>query len=410
MSNTRIMAGYKVCRKCRFQKPLEELIEVQEGNDKSTRYKCKEDCKSRRTNNRTKALIDKIVMAEEAPDHWEYLYAKQERMIQNLRDGNNLLRRELRQTRRELISWETIDSDREEFNPDPSLFRFDDKPRSDAREASIGVVLSDWHIGKIIDRDQVLGLNEFNYDIAVERVKNLGEAISSVTKIHQNGVDIDGIHLFCIGDLVQGYLRQTDWINCEFTPPEQVARCTELLINLIDELINALNLPIHVVVQGGNHGRLTGMAKVPSSDRVALSYETLLGENLKMAYRNSYGVAVTIPQAYHHLTNIQGKKILSSHGDDIKISNSTLAKGEIGVAPLMLAHYENLRKNIPHDCAIAGHWHNFSNFSNKLLINNCLCGLDTYALKLGYSALQPSQTLFMVDSKYGVNSTWELKL
>jgi hypothetical protein len=230
-----------------------------------------------------------------------------------------------------------------------------------------------------------------------------------IINIQSAKTPIDGIHLFAIGDLIQGYLRHTDWVNCEFTPMEQVAHMTEVLITFIDQLIEHTKLPIHIVLQAGNHGRMSSMAKMPSTDRVALCYETIIGESLKLAYRNEALVDITIPYGYDHITNIKGINVLSHHGDSARVSNKSLARGIAGIAPALCTYYEKLQEFMEFDLSILGHYHCASNLSNKIIVNGSVCGTDPFAFKLGYHE-EPTQVAFLIDSIYGVTSTWNISL
>jgi DNA repair exonuclease SbcCD nuclease subunit len=276
-------------------------------------------------------------------------------------------------------------------------------------KASLCLIISDVHCGKVISENQVMGLNKFNNNILVNRMKKLLDSFLEIIVIQSDKANIDGIYLFAIGDLIQGYLRNTDWVNCEFTPMEQVSSMTEILITFIDLILKHTNLPINLTLQAGNHGRMSSMAKMPSTDRVALCYETLIGESLKLAYRTEPRVEIIIPQGYDHITNIHGIKVLSHHGDKAKVGNKALSKGIAGIAPALVNYYTNLQQFLEFDLSILGHYHCASNLSNKIIVNGSVCGTDPFAFSLGYHEL-PTQIAFMIDSRYGVTTTWNLVL
>jgi hypothetical protein len=65
-------------------------------------------------------------------------------------------------------------------------------------------IWSDWHLGEVVNRAEVNGVNEFNLSIAERRIRALVERIVDLCKNHMTSPRYPGIVVNLIGDIVSG--------------------------------------------------------------------------------------------------------------------------------------------------------------------------------------------------------------
>lgn len=68
-------------------------------------------------------------------------------------------------------------------------------------EAVAFAIATDWHLGSIVDKKMVNGLNEYNVAIAKKRIVRFFENVVSLTNKERQNVSITELVLFLGGDL-----------------------------------------------------------------------------------------------------------------------------------------------------------------------------------------------------------------
>lgn len=124
---------------------------------------------------------------------------------------------------------------------------------SDA-EATFVAVASDWHVEETVDGKTINGLNEYNLDIAAQRIEKFWQSIAKMATIQRAGAKIDRLVLILGGDLMTGYIHEELMENNALSP-------TQTVLWLQDQIASGVNFlskhfgEIVIPCTFGNHGR-----------------------------------------------------------------------------------------------------------------------------------------------------------
>ena len=234
--------------------------------------------------------------------------------------------------------------------------------------AIASLLLSDWHIGTLIDTHH----NQFNMDIAKERIEKLKQETIKYCKLH----NVNQLNINVMGDLVSGVIHITTRLMNQENIVNQTIMCAELLANLINDL--AIEIPfIHVNYTIGNHGRVSPSVKESLDTE---NFEYIVLEFLKLRLKDSNNVFFNKNKVDKEIVlyRVFDKTIACVHGHrERKVYDSVKE----------LSYF--LGQKI--DMVCCGHFHNFS-VKNNVIVNGCLSGSDEYANNLRFNDA-PSQTL-----------------
>lgn len=116
------------------------------------------------------------------------------------------------------------------------------------------LLLGDTHIGETVDKEEVMGLGEYNLDVFARRMKFLAESIKSITVQKLTGYTIDKLIIMMMGDMITGLIHEDIMTGGE-SMVVQVLQGAYVTAQFILEM---QQLFPEVEVEGvlGNHGRL----------------------------------------------------------------------------------------------------------------------------------------------------------
>lgn len=252
--------------------------------------------------------------------------------------------------------------------------------------SSMLVVLSDWHIGAVVD--DVYG-NSYNYEIAKER---LVEYYSKIVDTAKNN-NVTNIIVSCLGDMTEhiSMRKVNQAFESEFTMSEQITKAYDL----IKSLLISLSLEFNVSYCGisGNHDRMNGSKDDNidgDSTMSIINYflkETINKINEEEESKLSYIESDNIN--YSAKIEVNGVKVKLVHGD-----NERSGEGRI------LSSHSAL-DGVIYDLVVMGHIHHFKVKEvgqNRFEVHSgSPMGMNNYAVKGKFSS-SPSQTVILIDS------------
>lgn len=257
-------------------------------------------------------------------------------------------------------------------------------------EAVAFAIASDWHVEETVEKKSVSGLNEFNLDIADDRITKFFQRTQRMTEIQRHGAKIDNLVLVLGGDLMTGYIHEELQETNALSP-------TETVLWLIDRITSGVKFlaphfeRITIPCVYGNHGRTT--KKPRHGTGAANSYEWMMYHILAKALS---GVAdFQISDGYHTYLDVAGQTVRIHHGDGLKY------QGGIGglTIPVEKA-IASWNKGITADLDVFGHWHQ-SQQNPKWICNGSLIGHNAYSIAIKAPFEPPSQTYFLLDKRHG---------
>lgn len=260
-------------------------------------------------------------------------------------------------------------------------------------EAVAFAIATDWHLGSIVSKSMVNGLNEYNLTIAKKRITNFFEGVVSLTEKERQNVSITELVLFLGGDLIDGALHLDTIMSNDIAQPiEQAVICQGLVEAGLNFLLNHGKFKkITVVGVDGNHGRVTQKMHWTSRQGNSLEWYML------------YNIATRFPQlqwqmvhGLHEYVTVYDKVIRFHHGDTIGFG------GINGPYTFLNRKIGEWDKAIRADMSVQGHLHSYIPGSRRWLINGSLIGYSSYAQALGGEAQPPIQAFFLIDKKRGL--------
>lgn len=243
-------------------------------------------------------------------------------------------------------------------------------PRSKpSKQGKQGVVLhlSDLHVGEVVDRDEVMGVNEYNLDIAEARIKRLFSVASILTTTAWPASDAapSKVYILLGGDLISGHGLHPEHAETDAgTAYQQSKWAAEYIASGILTLHVALKthfgkaVPIEVISVVGNHGRMT-FGK-PRTKLVSLqSYDTLVSDFVEAALKAHKTIRHSRPRGFDAYFDVVGWPCLLTHGDRMGSGGGT---GFIGpMATIVKGHRKIIdtehRQRRPVFKVFSGHFH-----------------------------------------------------
>lgn len=251
-------------------------------------------------------------------------------------------------------------------------------PPSDFDTTRLIAVISDWHIGAVVEVDG----NTYNLKVAQRRIDQYIEQILELAR----NKDVKQIDVVYLGDMLEhAYMRNSQAYHAEFPVARQMAIGGRLII----ELLRTLSEEYYVTYQGisGNHDRMNGdknanidgdTGMVVVNEMVELFVESAGIPNLQYVQAKDFSATI----------RVNGKLFKFVHGDLEKRDD----KGKI--------HDHSSRDKVIYDAIVYGHFHHY--FALEVGVDRweIRCGStkgsDDYSERLGVGSA-PSQLAILVE-------------
>lgn len=278
----------------------------------------------------------------------------------------------------------------------------------DKGRSVVGCLVSDMHMGEVIDAAEMDGVNAFNPDICRERMKRYFEAACVVGKRWAADTHCEGALLALGGDQVSGSIHDELAMTNALTSPEQVVAAVEVLAAGIIKLRLAYNR-VHVVSVPGNHSRTTHKSTAKLYSR--LSYDTMIAAMLADRFRGDKNITFQYGPARDQIVPVFGRTVFLTHGDAMGTG------GGQGFAGPMLPIIRGTKKVEAQqarfgrrpDLILHGHFHSSGN-AGSVLSNGALPGNSEYGSVIRASPEPPRQWLFLLHSRWWLRERADIML
>ena len=273
-------------------------------------------------------------------------------------------------------------------------------PSSSAVHKAIAVLmLSDLHLDEVVNLAEMDGINEYNRAIAEERLHRIVESVVKLLKRYVAGVELEGLVLAILGDIITGVIHDELARTNEAPPSASIVYWVPVLASAIRYLRDQLQIPIHVPAVDGNHDRFYG--KPHMKQRALTSLAWVIYNWLADHLDGEEGITFSLTQSAEQVVPVYDTRLMLSHGDSFRS-----AGGVGGLYPSLLKwilrrHDQYGTTSQDFDYALIGHWHQ-TLYGQDFFVNGSLKGYDEYAKQLGFKFERPQQTLFLVTPERGV--------
>jgi hypothetical protein len=259
------------------------------------------------------------------------------------------------------------------------------------------VQATDWHIGEVVEEEQVEGFNAAHYSLACQRVAKFAHAIVKQTELMRNSYTVDECHVLGTADWISGDIHEELCRTNEFPSPVQAVKSGFLLGSFFVGLSAHFKKVTVDLITAGNHDRLT--RKPQSSDGGLNSFGYVACEIAKQHASLCSNVEIRIHTALSAIVNVAGTRYLCTHGDGIKGTWGIPFYGIERKKQKEAMARMNMDVTKHFDKIVIGHFHTALNHEHWL-IGGSLTGTNANDHKEGRHS-RPHQTSWMVHPTHG---------
>ena len=271
------------------------------------------------------------------------------------------------------------------------------KKKKDDHKGIVSLFVSDCHFDEVVEPGEIDGLNAYNRDIAVMRLKKTFENCIMLSRDYLSGLDYEGCSLFLGGDMVTGTIHEELAQSNEAFMPETI-------LFWIDQLAAGIHMlheeygKVHISGVVGNHGRNTRKPRMKG--RVRDNWDWLIYKLLARDFANVPGITFQIPESADCVVELYNTKFLFTHGDQFRGGS-----GISGIlAPLMRGDHRKRKRHMetdmPYDYMLMGHFHQYMN-AKRVLVNGTNKGYDEYAYMGNFDFEPPQQAFWITTPEHG---------
>jgi len=266
-------------------------------------------------------------------------------------------------------------------------------------------LLSDAHVEERVDKQSVNGLNEYNPDIAKDRLNNYFINVLKLINNERQNSTVDTMVLGILGDMISGYIHEELMESNYLSPVQAIIFAQDILISGLTYLSeNGDFKKIVVVCKVGNHSRLSTRKKYSTGYKNSLEYimyHNIIHHITEKGYNN---IQFVFEENEFSYVNIFDKVIGFSHGDHFNY------RGGIGglEIPFKTWLYKS-SENVKADLRCIGHWHTHL-VSSRGIINASVIGFNAFALGCSFKYEPPTQHMQLLDKKRGFTTNHKIFL
>jgi len=280
-----------------------------------------------------------------------------------------------------------------------------DKEKVKDSEEELVLLLSDLHAGEVVIKEELNGLNEYNFDICTYRLKYLADSIRDIVKNKLRGYKFRKLNIFGLGDFVSGTIHEELVASSEGTIVESTINLAYVLAQMILELsVDFEEIKFTGIV--GNHGRLTKQVQYKSR---YVNWDYICYQLLSMFLANQKNVTFNIPKSFWTLETVNNFNFLLIHGDNIR---SNLGIPWYGIRKVVSNLKELLEsKDQRFHYVTLGHFHNLGlldGVKGETMINGSVIGGNEFSIGAMFTSSQACQLFCGVHHKKGVTFRYKI--
>jgi len=279
--------------------------------------------------------------------------------------------------------------------------------QDDVSEEELILNLGDIHAGEVVKAEELDGLNEYDFDILVRRLKYLADSVISIAKNKLSGYTFRKLHILGLGDWISGTIHEELVENADGNVIEWTMNLAYVVAQMIRELATEFE-EIEFVGIVGNHGRLH---KKPRFKARYVNWDFVCYQMLSALLANQKNVSFKIPKSFWAIHEVNKHKFLIIHGDNI---NSSLGIPWYGIQR-MVANLKELlaSKEKYFDYIMLGHFHNYGlldRVKGELIINGSLIGGNEYSVGKMFTSSEACQHFCGVHHKKGMTFRYKVNV
>jgi hypothetical protein len=273
------------------------------------------------------------------------------------------------------------------------------------------LMLSDTHVGQVIQPDQTLGFGGYGFETFLRRLKRLERSVFSILQDHTT-TNVSEIVVAMLGDMLHGNLDHAVEAGQHNTVFTQFYSAGHAIAQFLQNLSHLA--PLRIVTAVGNHTRWGTQKKMPTENRYS-NFDQVLFAYVAALVRDNKRIDFKLDKQPFALFEVQGFQFYGGHGDHLRGGDKALgvpnhAVGRSVSSTVQMFATANRR---PPNFYLFGHLHKpitLPHALGEIIINGGFPGIDNYALMSGFVPSFPSQKLFLIHPKFGRSACYDLRL
>lgn len=275
--------------------------------------------------------------------------------------------------------------------PRPPKWLTPKKPK--AHHATALYLFSDNHFDEVVQASEMRGLNEYNRDIATERLKAWSANAVSYPRDYLTALTWDGAVVALLGDTFSGDIHEELQQTNADTLPGSLLYWSEQICAALERLAS-FHGKVYVCATPGNHGRMSRKPRMKL--RARTNFDWLLAKLVERNFKGDSRFTFDVPESADTTFDIYSTKFYATHGDAAHGGN-----GIGGIWPPIMRLRAKKHQTESFDCMILGHWHQYTP-TRRLIVNGAMKGFDEYAFINGFEFEPPCQAFVVVTPERGI--------
>jgi hypothetical protein len=266
------------------------------------------------------------------------------------------------------------------------------------------LLFSDAHAGEQVNREAVNGLNEYNWQIMLERMQRLAESVRS----HRDhyGVKARKLHIVSLGDGLNGEIHEDAKVSNEYPMAECAVRFGE---DVAEWIVTELEPEFESIELDGVVGNHPRFAQKPRAKVAYDNGDWIATETTRIALKH-HNIPVRAHKAKQAVIEICGRKYLLAHGDGVRTTMAGVPWGGVIRNADRLKALFNLSE-VEVEAIFGGHWHNAQIAESlSVLINGSIKGIDEYSISAFGGGKPAKQLLAAMHPKWGITGVHPIDL
>lgn len=278
--------------------------------------------------------------------------------------------------------------------------------KGDYKPQSLVVLFSDAQIGEKVDLEETQ-LGEYNIEIFKKRVENYYDSIMSITDRHRKTTPINDLHIFMLGDIVEGsqiYRGQGSRITDNLM--DQFFKGKDIVSRFVSEISGNFE-KVNISCVAGNHGRVGRK----DEERFYVNWDYMMYKYMADTMKNHKNLEWNIPKSWWTISKVQNSKFYLTHGDDLVrymgipwYSMERMDNRGTKMLQLIGEDYNHL---------VMGHHHQavmWDGGPGERIVNGSFSSANYYAAKKLHLMTKPKQIIFGVHPDKGISFRYILDL
>lgn len=284
--------------------------------------------------------------------------------------------------------------------------------RSGGSPQSAVLLLSDTHVGQVVEPEQTLGYGGYNLDVFLSRLKRLEQAVHSILSDHVT-TPVSELVVPMLGDMIHGNLNHAVEAGQHHTLFEQFYTAGHALAQFFRSLSTLVPI-VRVYTAVGNHPRWGTQKKMPTDNRYS-NLDHFLYFYVQALTADCPTIMWRLDKQPFAVFDVQGFTFYCGHGEHLRGGDRALGvpAHSIGrhLGTSMGLRSRQGKPLVNYYCF--GHLHKpiqlpFS--LGEVIVNGGFPGVDGFGLMEGFQAYPPSQKFFLMHPKFGRAACYDLRL